>query len=175
MSQINPEDKQNSQNLNRAAQKIGSSALNGGKKALGVVAKKLFDAEAYLTAEVRKGIDIDWVKYDFVKAMPERTQREYAKKQAHIEYFENKIKACLRKPSPEAERRAQAEQARIESMMEYFLIGINSGTRPPLAEGETLLDRVKQFDAEQKEIRDRAAANRRAGIPPARPPDTPPS
>ena len=92
-----------------------------------------------------------------------------------IDYFNDKIKVCLTKLSPIDERKAQAEQARIECMMEYFQIGINRGNRPPLAEGETLLDRVKQFEAEQKEIRDRAVANRRAGNPPARPPDTPPS
>ena len=138
-------------------------------------AKRKFDADAYLTSKLRQSIDIDWAKYDAAMNMPENTQRQYATKQAHIDYFNDKIKVCLTKLSPIDERKAQAEQARIESMMEYFQIGIDSGSRPPLAEGETLLDRVKQFEAEQKEIRDRAVANRRAGNPPARPPDTPPS
>ena len=140
-----------------------------------ISAKRKFDADAYLTSKLRKSIDIDWAKYDAAMNMPENTQRQYATKQAHIDYFNDKIKVCLTKLSPIDERKAQAEQARIESMMEYFQIGIDSGSRPPLAEGETLLDRVKQFEAEQKEIRDRAVANRRAGNPPARPPETPPS
>jgi len=138
-------------------------------------AKRKFDADAYLTSKLRKSIDIDWGKYDAAMNMPENTQRQYSTKQAHIDYFNDRIKACLNILCPNDERKAQAEQARIESMMEYFQIGIDSGSRSPLAEGETLLDRVKQFEAEQKEIRDRAVANRRAGNPPARLPETPPS
>jgi len=62
--------------------------------------------------------------------------------------------------NPEAQKR---ETDRRENLMEYFQIRINSGRIPPLAVGETLLDRVLQFDAEQKVIRDKAAAARKPG------------
>ena len=82
------------------------------------------------------------------------------------EYRRNLIKCWDQKPVTADELRAAinappvvspAEQTRRENMCVYFQKRIDSGADLPLADGETLLDRVKRFDVKRAEAKMKVA------------------
>ncbi|MBE2204573.1 MAG: hypothetical protein IAE94_09580 [Chthoniobacterales bacterium] len=64
------------------------------------------------------------------------------------------IRSEIEKPAAVPQR----ELERQKNMMEYFQNRIDSGLDEPLAEGETLMDRVRRFDREKAEARKAVAA-----------------